>query len=441
MLIIKKDSYSAWLVCFGTFLTLAGCTGIDTSFGVVIGTLKSQLNVSVLKLSWIQSIHSFGNFFFAFISSLLLKKYEIRSVVLTGGILCTSSYILSTICVNYSILLLSYGLLGGAGSGLLYGSGNVVCFFYFEKYRSIASGIAISGCGFGILAVPSLCNFMTIEYGYKGYFIVVTFISSLSFLLTIFTCPIQSISENGNEKEDKKIAKEKLNLLRTNKSNSFQSTDDQEISNESKEKNNFVDFKKLKEHFKLLKDSRLFCYCMVHIFYELSYYIPIVFLSEMMIQDHGISQKKAGSILWVLGLLCMIGKLIIGLLLHCLKASPIIVSSISLLLLGVCGIIYPFCSSYEHFIILTAFYGLILSPIEMLIPFVVVEIFGDNGLKDAYGLIMIVKSFSLIWGPPIAGALHDWKGTYDFAFYTSGCFQFVGGLFNILIHVFHRFQE
>ena len=303
MLRIKKDSYLSWLVCFGAFMTLAGCTGIDTSFGVVIGTLHSQLNFSVLKLSWIQSIHSFGNFFFAFISSLLLKKYEIRLVILTGGILCTTSYILSAICLNYSLLLLSYGMLGGAGSGLLYGAGNMVCFFYFEKYRSIASGIAISGCGFGIFAVPPLCNFMTIEHGYKGYFVVVTFISSLSFLLTIFTCPIQNISENGNEQDDKINAKETLRLMRTNNCNSFQCTNEQENSNSSKEKVNLVSFMKLKEHIMLLKDSRLSCYCMVHIFYELSYYIPIVFLSEMMIKDHGISQEKAGSVLWVLGLL------------------------------------------------------------------------------------------------------------------------------------------
>ena len=40
----------------------------------------------------------------------------------------------------------------------------------------------------------------------------------------------------------------------------------------------------------LLKDKRMICYCMTHVFFELAYYVPMVFLPEMMIEDQGISK-------------------------------------------------------------------------------------------------------------------------------------------------------
>ena len=438
---IKKDSYLAWFVCFGAFLTLAGITGIDTSFGVIIGTFTTKFNFSVMVTSWIPSIHSFGMFLFAFVSSILLKKYEVRLMVLIGAILCTISHLIPVFCQHYPTLFFSYGALGGAASGILYGSANIVCFYYFDKYRSIASGIAMSGTGFGVFAGPVLCNFMTIEFGYEGYFLTVTFISSMSILLSLFAFPVKSDFPYGNKEAEKNNNGEKLSLIRSESFNGSCSNGlvkpSFDRNNSTMDKINATKFETLKSYMTLLKDARFFCYCIVHFFYELAYYIPMDFLLEMMIQNNGISQKKAGSILSILGLFCMVGKWIVGLSLGCIDSCPIIISSISMVLLGACSIVYPFCSTFQNYVIVTVFYGLVLSPIEMLIPFTVDKIVGENGFKDAYGLIMLTKSISLIWGPPIAGALHDWNGVYDIAFYASGCFQLAGGFFNILVCVFH----
>ena len=54
---------------------------------------------------------------------------------------------------------------------------------------------------------------------------------------------------------------------------------------------------------------------------------------------------------------------------------------------------------------------------------------------------MVCKMLSPIWGPPIGGALKDWTGHYDFAFYASGFFQLIGGVFNILVVLFQIKQK
>ena len=96
-----------------------------------------------------------------------------------------------------------------------------------------------------------------------------------------------------------------------------------------------------------------------------------------------------------------------------------------------------FCTIYSHFAVVTAIYGLFLSSFDVFLPLVLIEMFGDDKLKDSYGIIMIAKMFSPIWGPPIGGAFKDWKGSYNVAFYASGTFQLIGSLFNALVYLFH----
>ena len=430
----KKDSLGSWLVCFGAFFTLAGTVGIDTSFGVVIGTIIHQLESTSMKVSWIQSTHSSTMFLFAFISSILLKRFELRIVIVSGSIICCASYVISAICKNYIALFLSYGVAGGAGSGLLFTSANIACFHYFEKYKAIASGIAMSGSCFGIITVTLFCNMMNIKYGCDGYFVALALISSFGLVFAIFAFPLQHLDGN----EDHNTVEEESSLICTHQSHETGYDEYQSLSIINDEPESFVEVTTMKRLVLLLMDKRLFLYCIVHVFFELAYYVPIVFLPEMiMMQDNKISKEKAGSICSFIGICCMVGKWMTALILQCSKTSPILLSFISMMILGACCVMYTFCSTYEHFVIITAFYGHFISPVGMLIPFIVVELFGNDGLKDAYGLVMMTKACFPIWGPPIAGALFDWTGNYNLAFYTAGCFQFLGGSVNILVLLLH----
>ena len=52
----------------------------------------------------------------------------------------------------------------------------------------------------------------------------------------------------------------------------------------------------------LLKSKEMFLYCLVHIFFELAYYSPMVYLPEMINRDRGIPQELAGTIISVYGM-------------------------------------------------------------------------------------------------------------------------------------------
>ena len=104
---------------------------------------------------------------------------------------------------NYVGLIIGYGVVGGAGSGILFTPANIACVHYFDKHKAVATGIAMSGGGFGTMGVSLLCNYMNITYGYKAYFLTICVISSLTMFFAIFAYFFYSISISTTEDEYK----------------------------------------------------------------------------------------------------------------------------------------------------------------------------------------------------------------------------------------------
>ena len=142
---VKKDSFLAWMVCFGAFVALIASSGIDNSFGVVIGSLMELLDSNTYNVSWISSVHSTLMYLFASVSSIMLKKFSFRSVIIVGTILCSASYLASAFVQNYVGIFILYGVISGAGTGMLYATANIACVYYFEKWKAIATGLSLSG--------------------------------------------------------------------------------------------------------------------------------------------------------------------------------------------------------------------------------------------------------------------------------------------------------
>ena len=454
MFVIRKDSCLAWMVCFGAFLSQIASIGVDNSFGVVLGNVIKEFDSTTYQVSWIQSTRSTCMFLFASISSFLLKKVRMCLVVLLGTVLCCTSCIVSAYLKTYIGLFLAYGVVGGIGSGLIVTPSLIACTLYFDKWKEVASGFAMSGAGFGTMFVSLLGNYININFGNTRYFATLSVMASLNMVLVLFGCPLQE--ENENENSEKSLHIEKLHheeeckleslefpqegrfssiTTVLQKSRSYLSLCSNFSNGENTEGNSLVDEER--NVISLLFDKRILCYCVVHIFFELGYYIPMVFLPETMITDHDISNSFAGTVISILGVSNMIGKLLSGLILQRYEICPILFSAITLMLLCFSTTGMTLCASYEHFVIVAAVYGFVLSTIDLCIPFVVMKIMGEDKLKDGFGLIMYSKMFCPLWGPPIGGSLKDWFGTYKPAFFAASGFFFISSSFNALVFLFN----
>ena len=87
----------------------------------------------------------------------------------------------------------------------------------------------------------------------------------------------------------------------------------------------------------------------------------------------------------------MVGKIQSSLIVQYFKLNPILLSTAYIGLQGVACISFTLCSSYVQFAFVMVVYGLTLASIDLLLPLILIEIFGQEKLKDAYGIVMIGK--------------------------------------------------
>ncbi|KAL7030158.1 hypothetical protein ACKWTF_006550 [Chironomus riparius] len=99
------------------------------------------------------------------IVSALANKYGCRAVCIAGSIVAALAFTLSTLSTNVKVFFITYGVMGGAGFGMIYLPAIVFVGYYFEKKRSLATGIAVCGSGFGAFVFASLSSFLLEKLG------------------------------------------------------------------------------------------------------------------------------------------------------------------------------------------------------------------------------------------------------------------------------------
>lgn len=90
----------------------------------------------------------------------LLNKFNARVVVIAGSLIAAFGFFASTFAPNIFLHLVFYGFIGGVGFSLIYLPGIVVVSQYFEAKRALATGISVSGSGFGTFLMPVVCKFL-----------------------------------------------------------------------------------------------------------------------------------------------------------------------------------------------------------------------------------------------------------------------------------------
>ena len=81
------------------------------------------------------------------IASALSNRFTCRSVVMVGGVIAASGYILSYFATSLLYMYVTAGFLTGLGSGLAYTPNIVMVGRYFNQRRSLANGLSLAGRG------------------------------------------------------------------------------------------------------------------------------------------------------------------------------------------------------------------------------------------------------------------------------------------------------
>lgn len=156
-------------------------------------------------ITWITSMYSGMIYFSGPIASFIVYKYGCRVTVIIGASLEVIGFILCFFVRDIRLYIISYSVLAGIGSGLTYTAILVLVSFNFDRYLSLATGIAVSGQGAGLIVMPIVCNFIYEKYELQPSFLIIAGVSLQKWVLGALMRPssfeLDQLSKSRNSKK------------------------------------------------------------------------------------------------------------------------------------------------------------------------------------------------------------------------------------------------
>merc|ERR1711971_729894 len=162
------DGGWGWVVVFASFMCNLILDGIAYTFGVLLQKLVVHYDSNRATVSWVGSLLCGVYLMSGPIVGGLVNKFGCRPVCILGSIVACAGLSLSTLSPNVPILMLTYGVIGGLGLGMIYLPAVVSVGYYFESKRALATGISVCGSGVGTFVFAPLATYLLEVYGWKG---------------------------------------------------------------------------------------------------------------------------------------------------------------------------------------------------------------------------------------------------------------------------------
>ncbi|XP_058062284.1 monocarboxylate transporter 9 [Anopheles bellator] len=162
------DGGYGWVIVFASFMCNMIVDGIAYTFGVFLNEFVVYFGEGKGTVAWVGSLLSGMYLSAGPVVSALANKFGCRAVCIAGAIISASAFALSTLSTSVTMLMLTYGVMGGIGFGLIYLPAVVAVGYYFETKRSLATGIAVCGSGFGTFAFAPLANMLLEHFDWKN---------------------------------------------------------------------------------------------------------------------------------------------------------------------------------------------------------------------------------------------------------------------------------
>lgn len=168
------DGGWGWVVVFSSFMIHIVNDGVTYSFGVFYDEFLHYFDEGKGRTAWILSLLVGVTLCSGPISSSLVNRWGCRIVTIAGAILASFCLFVSFWANSVFVLYITIGIGTGFGFGLIYLPAIVSVTMYFEKKRSLATGIAVCGSGFGTFIFAPIITLLLNEYGWRGSMIIIS---------------------------------------------------------------------------------------------------------------------------------------------------------------------------------------------------------------------------------------------------------------------------
>ncbi|PWW80659.1 MFS general substrate transporter [Tuber magnatum] len=188
----------AWSVVLGSFC------GMVASFGIMntIGTFQAHLSEHQLReyeagyIGWIFGMYAFISFFGGILIGPIFDCYGPKWLLVIGTVSTVASLMLSSVSQSYWQFMLSFGVLGGMGTSLIFTPSVASIGHWFLEKRGQATGVATTGGSIGGIIFPLIIQSTTPKVGFGWAVRIVGFVCL--FLMVIANCLVRARLSNIN---------------------------------------------------------------------------------------------------------------------------------------------------------------------------------------------------------------------------------------------------
>nr|CAH7732350.1 unnamed protein product [Callosobruchus chinensis] len=167
-IVVPPDGGWGWVVVFGSFMCNLVVDGIIFSFSTFLGEIAAEFGAGKAEVTLVGSLMSGFYLITGPFASAVANRYGFRSVAMFGGVLGAAAFAISHFANSVTFLCVTYGVIGGIGFGFLYVPSIITIGFYFERWRALATGIAVCGSGIGTFVFAPLSEILISHFGWRG---------------------------------------------------------------------------------------------------------------------------------------------------------------------------------------------------------------------------------------------------------------------------------
>ncbi|XP_075535622.1 monocarboxylate transporter 13-like [Dermacentor variabilis] len=166
------DGGWGWVAVLAGFVCHLVIDGIVYSSGIFFDEFLAYFGEGHAATSWISSI-TFGCYLISSpVASGLTIRYGCRHIAILGSVMSSFGLFISVYATGIKFLYFSLGLITGTGFGFTLLPAIVCVTSYFDRRRSLATGITVCGSGVGTFVMAPLVQALVRAYGWKGTLII-----------------------------------------------------------------------------------------------------------------------------------------------------------------------------------------------------------------------------------------------------------------------------
>jgi len=385
---LKHLHYSWVIVGIATCILATHAIAIFT-FGIFLIPLTTEFAWDRGALSGAYSVFWLISGFLGIFTGRLSDKYGPRILVTLSGLLSGLGFLLMSQINSLWQVYLIWGFLIGVGDGCHFIPVTSTIPRWFVKRRGIALGIVFTGLALGAIISPPLAQWLISAYGWQQSFFI------LGLIIFIIIIPIAQFMKHSPQRIGLKPYGENQTI--EDKQSLAPTTGGFYLRQAIKTSHFWV--------FGLILASFLFIIqvIIVHI-------IPHAV-------DTGISEIAAASILSIIGISSIIGRLSVGSIAD--RIGDRLVLSACLVMTLVALIWLLFTKEIGMFYVFATVFGFAYGGVATLQAMVAAELFGLKSLGLILGGVFFLATIGGALGAPLAGSIFDVTGSYSFAFLIS----------------------